>query len=513
MANKFLFASKGAQRTDTVNNAGGKAYRLNDRQALAQLAATGCLNQTYYVNAETQLDELIRTARKVEPDFLAKTAIYTRKNGYMKDTPALLTAMLATESPVHLPQAFGRTIDNGKMLRNFVQIMRSGATGRKSLGSRPKRLVQTWLNEASDRALLQASIGQSPSLADVIKMVHPKPISKEREAFFAWIVGKPCDFALLPKAVKEYVAFKENASGPIPDVPFQMLTALPLTAKHWAKIAERGGWHMLRMNLNTFHRHGVFELSGTARKLAARLADREEIGRARVFPYQLLAAWKNADPKLPPEIREALQDAMEFAVQNVPALHGDVVVCPDVSGSMTMPVTGYRPGASSKVSCVDVAGLIAAAVLRKNPRAEVLPFDTAVRRVKLNPRDAVVTNAQKLAMHGGGTACSAPLAELNRMKARPDLVILVSDNESWADRHYGRGTGVMNEWMTLKRRNPDAKLVCLDIAPSATTPAHERPDVLNVGGFSDNVFEVIAAFAKGQLGPNHWVGEIEKVKL
>ena len=93
------------------------------------------------------------------------------------------------------------------------------------------------------------------------------------------------------------------------------------------------------------------------------------------------------------------------------------------------------------------------------------------------------------------------------------MVILVSDNESWADRHYGRGTGVMNEWVQLKRRAPDAKLVCLDIAPYATTPAYERPDVLNVGGFSDNVFEVIAAFAKGQLGPDHWVGEIEKVKL
>jgi 60 kDa SS-A/Ro ribonucleoprotein len=28
-------------------------------------------------------------------------------------------------------------IDNGRMLRNFVQIMRSGAVGRTSLGTRP----------------------------------------------------------------------------------------------------------------------------------------------------------------------------------------------------------------------------------------------------------------------------------------------------------------------------------------------------------------------------------------
>ena len=66
-------------------------------------------------------------------------------------------------------------IDNGRMLRNFVQIMRSGAVGRKSLGSRPKRLVQAWLATASDRAILRAAVGQAPSLADVIQMVHPKP--------------------------------------------------------------------------------------------------------------------------------------------------------------------------------------------------------------------------------------------------------------------------------------------------------------------------------------------------
>jgi len=37
--------------------------------------------------------------------------------------------------------------------------------------------------------------------------------------------------------------------------------------------------------------------------------------------------------------------------------------------------------------------------------------------------------------------------------------------------------------------------------------------VLNVGGFSDAVFGQIAAFAAGQTGPDHWVGEIEKIGI
>ena len=54
-------------------------------------------------------------------------------------------------------------------------------------------------------------------------------------------------------------------------------------------------------------------------------------------------------------------------------------MCPDVSGSMHSPVTGFRKGATTAVRCIDVAALVAAAVLRKNPDAEVIPFEDEVR--------------------------------------------------------------------------------------------------------------------------------------
>ena len=69
---------------------------------------------------------------------------------------------------------------------------------------------------------------------------------------------------------------------------------------------------------------------------------------------------------------------MELAIANVPAIDGQVYVCPDVSGSMQSPVTGHRKGATTAVRCVDVAALMAAAIVRRNPSAEVLPFDGTV---------------------------------------------------------------------------------------------------------------------------------------
>ncbi len=517
MANKSVFAptvGKLLPRPDSRNLEGAPAYGYGPRHALAQLAVTGCLNGTFYAEAREQLDVVLALTREVEPAFIAKTAIYCRERGHMKDMPALLAACLSMVGPKYLPAVFARVIDNGRMLRNFVQIMRSGAVGRKSLGSRPKLLVAEWLNSASDVQMLRASIGQAPSLADVIKMVHPRPKDARREALFAWILGKPCDVGLLPQALQDYLRFKQTETGPVPDVPFQMLTALPLDRKRWTRIAKTGGWQMVRMNLNTFARHGVFEQKAVTRQIAERLSDAKEIARARVFPYQLMTAYANVDERVPDEIRKALGRAMEIAIRNVPAVKGSVVVCPDVSGSMMWPVTGYRRGASSEVRCIDVAALLTASVLRRNPKARVMPFEHRVVPVDLDPHAKVPKNAAKLAaLGGGGTDCSAPLAMLNREQAPVDMVVLVSDNQSWVDAVRHQDTGTMREWAELKARNPQAKLVCIDLQPYGTAQAPDRGDILNVGGFSDAVFDVVAAFAKGELDAGHWVGEIEKVQL
>lgn len=521
MVNTTLFhTTKGAllPATKTVNAHQAPAYAYTPRHRLAQLAATGCLGQTFYVDAESQLDAVLGLAKELDAPFVAKTALYAREAGFMKDMPALLAATLAARDVALLGQVFGRVIDNGKMLRNFVQIVRSGAVGRKSLGSRPKKLVQQWLLAASEKQLLNAAVGNTPSLADVVKMVHPKPVEAWRAAWFAWLIGKPVEEAALPPITQEFERFKRaSAQGvvaEVPDVPFQMLTALALDAAQWGQIARAGSWQMVRQNLNTFARHGAFALPGVAEAVAATLRDPRAIAKARAMPYQLMSAFKATGDAVPAVVRDALQDAMELALANVPRFEGRVVVCPDVSGSMSSPVTGQRGSATSSVRCIDVAALVAAAILRKNPTARVLPFERDVVALSLNARDSVMTNAQALAaIGGGGTNCSAPLALLDKQAAAVDLVIIVSDNESWMDTSRHGATQTLREWERVKARNPRARLVCIDIQPGATTQAAERADILNVGGFSDAVFTMVARFAEGKAGPDHWVGEIDKCAL
>lgn len=515
MANKNLFASligRLLPKTDLVNEAGGTAYRFDPAHALAQYAATGCLNHTFYASAEEQLGVVLELATQVEPALLAQTAIYARERGHMKDVPALLLAVLSVRDPKLFASVFDRVIDNGKMLRTFVQIVRSGAVGRKSLGTRPKKQILAWIEGRTPKQLFEASVGNDPSLADVLKMVHPKPSSDERRALYGYLIGKPHDASVLPEVVQRFEAYKREKVGEPPDVPFQMLTALELGTAEWATIARHASWQMTRMNLNTLARHGVLALEGMAELISERLRDPKLIEKARVFPYQLLVAYRSCGADVPPIVRDALQDAMEHATRNVPSIDGAVWVCPDVSGSMSSPVTGHRKGATSAVRCVDVAALFAAAIVRQNRSARVLPFDDRVHAIDLNARDSVMTNASKLAsIGGGGTSVSAPLAKLASERAKVDLCVIVSDNQSWIDVSHAHSTQTMQAWERIKAASPRAKLVCIDVQPYGHTQAQDRDDILNVGGFSDAVFDVVAAFAQGDGA--HWIDTVRRVEL
>ena len=534
MANQTIFASQATKNKLIGNEAGGRAFQLDHRQALAQLAATGTLNHTFYQNAQAQLEQVLALTQNIDATFIAKTAVYTRKNNHMKDMPVLLLAILSQLEQNLFKAVFPLVIDNGKQLRNFVQIMRSGAIQRKSLGSLPKKMINQWLINASDNQLLSANIGNQPSLADVLKMTHPKPKDANQDAFFAYILGKKYELEQLPLKVQALEKFRQGLTQDVPDLPMQLLTNLSLSAQQWAEIAKNGGWQMLRMNLNTFARHGVFEIEGMDNVIANKLQDQDMIRKSRVLPYQLMATWAALDDAVPQVVRQALEQVMQAALQNVPRLTGRVVVAVDVSGSMASPVTGYRKGATSKLRCVDVASLFACALKQVNPNIEIMPFDTQLHSLNIVEHESDVSLFGRLkqvfsgskthsifevakqfaALGGGGTNCSIPLKRLNRDQTTVDLMIYFSDNESWADQlRTQHKTGMLYEWDILKQRCPHAKLVCVDLQPYTHTQAPERADTINIGGFSDEVFRLIDLFAQGKMHADHWVSEIEKIEL
>jgi hypothetical protein len=158
-------------------------------------------------------------------------------------------------------------------------------------------------------------------------------------------------------------------------------------------------------------------------------------------------------------------------------------------------------------------------ILRRNPDSIVIPFDTAAYEAKVDPGDTILSLAERLAKYGGGgTDGSLPLREANGKYAKRRFAgcVLVSDNESWVGAGRYGSTAVMTEWQKfianqqrLGVRRP--KLVCIDIQPYGTTQAPERADILNIGGFSDAVFQVVASYLTNDAA--RFVAEVEAIEL
>ncbi len=549
MVNKSLFSSlfsrgnRNFPQADSINEAGGLAYRFTPKHALAQIAATGCFNGVFYGSAASQLVELRALIDQVDDNlFLAKLAVYARERAYMKDMPAALLVALSKRDTELMHRVFDRVVDNGRVLRTVFQMIRSGQFGRKSLAASLQRAFQRWLNEASVAKLLSASIGNDPSLRDVLRLARPTPKDNARRALFGWLTDKevakwsPATEADLPPQVKALVAYRNADSEERQveilselSVRWDLLAGAARGAATWKAIARQMGPQALRMNLNTLLRHEVFVLANgkpdhaLVDYVAERIADADEIRRSRQFPYQYLAAYLNAAEEVPQKIKTALHQAAEIACGNVPVLDGPVVIGLDVSGSMASPATGHRGrGATSKMRCVDVAALFAAAILRRNPDSVVVPFDTQAYAVRIDPADSILSLAARLAKYGGGgTNCSLPLYEANtRLRQRLFAgAVLVSDNQSWVGQGRYGATAVMSQWHDFVqnqqrlagRAAASPKLVCIDIQPYGSSQAPDRADILNIGGFSDAVFQVVASFLSDDAG--RFVAEVEATEL
>src|SRR5438105_11946539 len=118
MANKTLFASirgKLLPQTDTVNSEKAPAYAYSTKQALAQYAATGCFGRTFYATADEQLTRVLELcdalAHEDDMEFVARVAIYSRTQSFMKDMSALLCAWLSARTPRLHEAVFARVID------------------------------------------------------------------------------------------------------------------------------------------------------------------------------------------------------------------------------------------------------------------------------------------------------------------------------------------------------------------------------------------------------------------
>lgn len=496
------FAATLASVATHANHEGFPTFVHGLRDQVRNFLRTGTLSGTFYVGVHQLAQETIETLRRFaeqDPMALAQEAVAAREDGYMRTLPIVALAVLSgVPDKTALRTAAPRVLRIPRDVAQFVEICKSGAIpGVQSFGGCRIAPVRTFCEGLSEFHSLKGTQNRHISLADVVRLSHPVPTDEKQRELLGWLSGhiRGASVRLNPQLVA-FEALKRT-SDPAEQVrliregrlPYEAVTAVVAkpSAEVWSALLEQAPTFNLLRNLRTFTRHGVFADPANVALAAAKLSRPDALRQARVLPFQCYTAWKayTADGQADPRIVAALSDAIEQSVGNLPVFQGRVAIAPDVSGSMQWCFTNKE----QTTSAAEVAGIFAAGLLRQSPNARVLPFESHVVSLSLNPRDSVLANARAIAsIGGGGTSLSAPVEKLLAERDAVDLFVGITDEEEWV------GRGFLETWRQYRAEvSPRAKAVLVTVVPNQHRPVPEtEPGVHFVHGWSDAVMRYVA---------------------
>lgn len=159
------------------------------------------------------LVEVRTLAGLVSETFLAKATVAAAEAGQRK-VGSLLLAVLTVRDVELLARVFPRAVQDPETLRRYVAFLRSGRFGRRSFGTRPKKLVQDWLNACPVEVLRAEAFLFRPSLADIVRFTHPKPVDLDHQTVFGWMVGRPTNASDLPMGIRHQDMAKKRVVPP-----------------------------------------------------------------------------------------------------------------------------------------------------------------------------------------------------------------------------------------------------------------------------------------------------------
>ena len=402
-------------RTDgrrTLTREGGLAHLRHAESDLFLLAATNMVGEdTFYERAsdrDARYVDLVRHVTSTNPAFVAGLAPYLRESMRMRSAAVVMAAeYVAAGGP------FGRAVVAGVLQRPDEPAEMIGywmATHGRHIPMAVKRgvadAVRRLYNERA--ALRYDGLSRQVRMADVIELTHPQPRDDRQSALFRWLLDRRHhdDAVADPNRLPALAAAAELEALPADDrrrvlrargptalaeagFSWERLSGwLPggMDAEAWTKVIPSMGVMALVRNLRNFDQAGIGDEAVEA--VIAKITDADEVAKARLFPYQVWAAYKHAPSD---DWKRALGRTVDLTVASVPRLDGTLVVI-DTSSSMQAPVSGR-----STMSRVEVAAVMAMATVRRGARdVDVVVFGHDNARVKALGGASVLSGVAKV---------------------------------------------------------------------------------------------------------------------
>ncbi|WP_345954010.1 TROVE domain-containing protein [Mucilaginibacter sp. PAMB04168] len=513
---KFNLLSK--FKNQTVNHSGAKAFTLSPEMELYTAVVTWSLNDSFYEKDEARLARLRKLIGECDPVFVGKLAVYARTKMHMRSVPLVLVTELAK---LHSGDNLVARVTDGVINRadEITELLAcyellNERTGTKKLNRLSKQLqkgLSTAFNRFDEYQFGKYNRDGAIKLRDALFLVHPKAKDELQQLLFNKIAGNtlqtPYTWETELSALGQLNFDSDEAK------------AEAFRAK-WEELIDSGklGYMALLRNLRNIQEAGVSYAH--FQKACARLVNADEVTKAKQFPFRYLAAYREliaTETMLPVkgltkklsamllgnkgytgELLDALEKAVQASAANIKGFDHEtrVLLACDVSGSMQTPVS-----AKSKILLYDVGLMLAMLLQSRCKNVEVGMFGDSWKTIMV-PRNNILGNVQEFYRREGEVGYSTNgylvIKDILQRKVQMDKVFLFTDAQLW-NSSSTTGDHIHPLWLRYKAEvSPNAKLYLFDLKGYGQAPLQIlRNDVYLVAGWSDKVFEVLAALENG----------------
>ena len=527
------------------------AYVLSNKEVLTSMVMTTFLSDSYYVSEGELLNNILNLIDKCGYEFAAKLALYARTKGNLRSVSHFLAALVCKDPshPNWLKSFYEHIVirpdDISEILSCYAKLKGIDMSKRhfRKIPNSMKKGFSSVLSNLSPYQIDKYKMNRkSLSLIDIVNLLHPTPSDKNREAYRRLMHGESLagtyDLKILEKEMAETGKNANNEQELI-------------LAKHDAikAVLESG---MPIMNLLRNLRNIMLYAPDLIDNAIEQLTNHNKIINSKLLPFRFMSAYdavnelkiedydsetsikfesdiSNINSEklklLKEKVSKALEDAMSIACQNVPDLEGNCAILIDHSGSVRG--NSYRSSTVSpwsNVKTAHIGNLFGSIVAFKQNDVYIGMFGDKLISPKID-RNIGLLEFNKYTYDEGNSCGGATenglyefLRNVIKEKKHIDNFIVFSDMEigNGGEGGWDNSSSVKYKFKDLfkefRKINPNCLTVCCNIrAQSGTSVFNPNLKILNVSGWSNNIFDVISMYKEGKL--KSMVEEIEKMTL
>ena len=542
------FNEKKMAKQPTVKNFMNEdAFLLAPKEEFISSIMTTFLSKdgSYYESSNEEVNRILSLLEKIDPLFACKAAIYARENGNMRSISHLLGAALAKyiSGKEYAKRFYNRLIvrvdDMSEIVSAYASLNGMSLNDIKKIPNSIKKGFKEALERLDAYQLDKYKMkNREVSLIDLIRLFHPKGNQKNAEAFKRLVNGESLEGLYETKILeKEMTKAGQLTKGATEDEKKE--------AKHEA-IAEildnvKG---MPIMNLIRNLRNIILYAPDKVEDACAQLRIKDKILNSRLLPFRFATAYAeiekmawgkpNTDTAIAFEsdkaegeltkaqfdslkrsVLDALEDAIQYSVENIPELEGNVAILVDHSGSCRGDAGGSSAvSAFSKTSTAMIGNLFGSMMAYRQKNVYIGLFGDKLIDVPMD-RNMKMLDFNKMSFDKG--ACCGPCTEAGIYdfmrkcideKKKVDNVVVFSDCQIgnntyeftpwYGDKSSDLGGHFHELFKEFKKLNPMCNWIVVNLRQSGGTSVFDKSmRILNIAGWSDKIFDTIKSQCRG----------------